>query len=560
VTIRAVITAGGTREPVDDVRVLTNLSTGRFGAALANVLVQRGVRVVVLASRELARRSDWLDPRVEVVPFGSFDELDSALTAVLERGAPDLLFMAAAVSDYRPVRTVGKISSSAVTRTLELERNPKMLATLRARCGPDTTLVGFKLLSSVPSQQLLEVARRQVDANGLDLCFANDLAELTSGQHPAWLVPARGEPMRVEGDKPTTAAALADHCLSMRGVRPVVDDLDSDRVLAGVPGWSEAVELRGWSLPTLRAPTGVGDHEQAVLDALALAAWQGRWDGGAISIGTPGGRQWLLGPPGTRTEYEQQLRRVQFGLAAHVESLQLTRPRAVQPVLDGADVIGLTAMHDGGVGVWIAADERRRGRGDRLSEELDRAGQSVTCHDELALLPWWIERGWKPTSEADGWTRLTPPSRRTDLRQAASICLLDPLRRRVLLGKRMTDPWRGFHAFPGGSIDPGETPLQAALRELQEETGVHLPTTSRPIRAQVVYVASGDGQACYAVNNFVLSVLEPPAPRPTPELQPRWIALEDARQLRPMAAGTRRILRALTAPDPWPVPHPQLPG
>ena len=57
--MRAVITAGGTREPIDDVRVVTNLSTGRFGAHIANALVARGVDVTLLASHALMLQPGW---------------------------------------------------------------------------------------------------------------------------------------------------------------------------------------------------------------------------------------------------------------------------------------------------------------------------------------------------------------------------------------------------------------------------------------------------------------------------------------------------------------------
>jgi 8-oxo-dGTP pyrophosphatase MutT (NUDIX family) len=556
-----VVTAGGTREPVDDVRVLTNLSTGRFGAALANALVTRGVRVTLLASRPLARRSDWLDPRVEVVPFGSFADLDTGLAAVLARGAPELLFMAAAVSDYRPERATGKLSSADATRSLHLVRNPKLLASLRERCGPATTLVGFKLLSGVTAEELVAVARRQVDHNDLDLCFANDLSELSTGLHPAWIVPPTGEPLRLTGDKATSAAQLVERALAVRDLRPEADALDTERLIAGVPGWEEAHELRGWGTPNLLAPRGVGDREQALLDALAAAALRGEWEGGPISVGTPGERQWLLGPAGTVADFEVALRRAQFGLAAHIETRSLTRPQAVVPVLQGTTLVGLTAEHSGGSGLWISGDARRRGHGDRVAHTLDQAGVSVVVHESLGVLPWWVERGWHPTGTGDSGTLLLrPPSQRDDVHPAASLCLVSPLDGRVLLGKRLVEPWRGYLAFPGGSVDAGESPLEAGRRELVEETGIRLSDTARPLQERVVHVSSGDGARCYRVHNFVFAVLDAPAPRPTPELHPQWVALADAQHLRPMAAGTRRVLRELAEGPPWPVPVPRLAG
>lgn len=206
-TVRAVITAGGTAEPIDDVRVITNLSTGRFGAALANALIARGAQVTLLASHALASHPEWLSDGIDLRPFGSFDDLSSCLDAACSTPL-DLLLMAAAVSDYRPVRAPGKIRSDQEALTLRLVRTPKLLETLRRRCGPDTTLVGFKLLSGVDTDALVAAARHQIATCELDWTVANDLVEIRDGQHPVWLVPRIGAATRIEGTKTTTAAAV----------------------------------------------------------------------------------------------------------------------------------------------------------------------------------------------------------------------------------------------------------------------------------------------------------------------------------------------------------------
>lgn len=190
-----------------------------MGAALAHALVERGIEVTLIASRSLASHPDWIDPRVTVVPYGSFLELQAALHAHTEV-PPDLLFMAAAVSDYAPVPAEGKLRSDADELVVRMVKNPKLLPGLRERCGPDTLICGFKLLSGVSAARLLEVARAQIAAGRLDLCLANDMAELTGGAHPAWIVPAEGDARRTEGSKADTAAALADEALARRGVAP----------------------------------------------------------------------------------------------------------------------------------------------------------------------------------------------------------------------------------------------------------------------------------------------------------------------------------------------------
>ncbi len=542
-TPTALVTAGGTREPIDDVRVLTNLSTGRFGAALCNSLVSLGVSTTLLASRDLARRDDWLDPRIEVVPYGSFLELDAALSGALQC-PPTLLFMAAAVSDYSPTPTVGKLSSKQAERSLQLRRNPKLLATLRERCGPDTLLVGFKLLSSVSRERLLEVARRQTGDNRLDLCLANDLHELTGGQHPAWFVPPTGDPVRVVGDKPHTARALATHVMQLGRIEVDPYHLDLEALAARVPALSDAVRVSGWGLPTLTVAPGVGDRALAVHTALATHAATGRWRGTALTVGRGPQGQWLLGPPGTAEAHQRDCDAMKSAFETHRVATIAPPPQRVQPVLDGATVVGCTAERDGVVGVWIHPDHRGAGRADRLAEALCEARQTVGVHD-VAALPWWIARGWWRDAERStaATTALRPPTERDDLRQAASICLVDPIGRRVLLGERLVGPWPGAWAFPGGGIDPGETALQAARRELEEETGLHCdlpPTASR-----TVYASTGEPDRAYAITNFLVPTLSPGRPQPTSELSARWIDAEELADLRPMAAGTRRIVRDL---------------
>ena len=215
-SIRALVTAGGTREPIDDVRVVTNLSTGRFGAAISSALAERGVEVTLLASHALAERADWLDPRIAVQPFGSFRDLSEALA---QRCAtpPDLIFMAAAVADYSPAPQTGKIDSTPDQYTLTMHRNPKLLATLRGMCGAATTLVGFKLTSGASSEALCERALQQIQTNQLDACVANDLGDLIGDRHPMWWVTASGGRERLTGTKAETAAELVQRAIALHG-------------------------------------------------------------------------------------------------------------------------------------------------------------------------------------------------------------------------------------------------------------------------------------------------------------------------------------------------------
>lgn len=571
--MRAIVTAGGTSEPIDDVRVITNHSTGRMGAACANALAQLGWEVTLLASRALAQHPEWIDPAVEVIPFLSFEDLRRALDQQLA-SPPDALLMAAAVSDYAPEPAQGKIRSTSDTLVLTLTRNPKLLATLRARCGPGATLVGFKLLSSVSAEALIGVGQRQLVDNALDLCLANDLAELGEGQHPAWLLSRDGEPVRLEGSKQQVARRLAHAvhqaqrppgaqrrlppgALHRRGdPGPLAPALGALPAVAGLLHQPEAL-----CLPTLRRPAAWPDTPGAVAGltaALGDQAWRGRWrgEGFAAALADPrtGRSGALIGLSALELDtLDQRWPELCASWRGAVEALGHD-PEAVSPlpIWDGPLPVGVCCEVGppgaGAVALWIHPAARGSGRADRLLEQLSGAGRRAWAPAESAT--YFTERGWLPTPDSSGAPAqvLIPPSARSDLRAAASVCLLDPVRRRVLLGRRQTPPWPGHWAFPGGSIEAGEAPLQAALRELQEETGIALQGAA-PLAQRGLAVG---GQRGYLVTNFVVAVLHAPEPEPTDELEACWVELPRAATLRPMAAGTRRVLRSLLGDaPPW---------
>ena len=218
--MRVLITAGGTFEPIDDVRGITNRSTGRLGAALANAFINAGTRVDLIASEALAARADWLDERVHITPFLSYRDLEGALQVACEN-PPDLLLMAAAVADYSPVAFEGKLPSTAASQTLTLQRNPKLLSTLAQRCQGKTKIVGFKLTSNASIAQRIATAERQIEANTLFACVANDMGDMAHNQHPVTLVSASGQTLRIEGTKVETAEQIVTHLLHMATSSPV---------------------------------------------------------------------------------------------------------------------------------------------------------------------------------------------------------------------------------------------------------------------------------------------------------------------------------------------------
>ncbi|OEU98754.1 MULTISPECIES: bifunctional phosphopantothenoylcysteine decarboxylase/phosphopantothenate--cysteine ligase CoaBC [Streptomyces] len=166
-----VVSAGGTREPLDPVRFLGNRSSGKQGYALARTAAARGARVTLVSAN-----SALPDPAgVDLVRVGSAEELRTAVTAAAADA--DAVVMAAAVADFRPAAyATGKIKKRAgqEPEPLALARNPDILAGLAAdRPRPGQVVVGF----AAETDRVLEHGRAKLAAKGCDLLVVNEVGE-----------------------------------------------------------------------------------------------------------------------------------------------------------------------------------------------------------------------------------------------------------------------------------------------------------------------------------------------------------------------------------------------
>ena len=165
-----VVSAGGTAEPIDPVRVITNHSSGKMGYAVAEAARDRGARVaLVSAARHLP------DPAmVEVTPVATAQEMGDAVLELVD--AADALIMAAAVADYRPRYAAGqKIKKGDDELNIPLARTTDILAATQGRGR--LVRVGF----AAESENLAANAAAKVRAKGLDLIAANDITSEESG-------------------------------------------------------------------------------------------------------------------------------------------------------------------------------------------------------------------------------------------------------------------------------------------------------------------------------------------------------------------------------------------
>ena len=172
---KIVITSGGTQEPLDPVRVLTNRSSGKQGYALAQAAVDSGALVTLITT-----------PVALTPPVGSHvihvQTAKQMLDAVLNESAEsDALIMAAAVADFRPKNKAGdKIKKEGGIPQIELEATEDILKTVSASCvgaNRPGVVAGF----AAESRDLLENAAVKLESKGLDLIVANDISSMDAG-------------------------------------------------------------------------------------------------------------------------------------------------------------------------------------------------------------------------------------------------------------------------------------------------------------------------------------------------------------------------------------------
>jgi phosphopantothenoylcysteine decarboxylase/phosphopantothenate--cysteine ligase len=169
---RVVVTAGGTREPIDPVRYIGNRSSGKQGFAFARAAVARGASVTVVAANVALPTPAGVD----LVPVATTEELRAA-TLDAAKGA-DLVVMAAAPADFRPTRYADqkiKKSPGGAAPVIELTLNPDIAAELGAGKQPGQVLVAFAAETAAPGQALSN-ARAKLAAKGADLIVLNDVS------------------------------------------------------------------------------------------------------------------------------------------------------------------------------------------------------------------------------------------------------------------------------------------------------------------------------------------------------------------------------------------------
>ena len=203
--LRVLVTAGGTREPIDSVRFVGNRSSGRMGFALAGEAAALGAEVTCVAANvSLAR-----DPRVRYIDVETVAELESACHA--EFAAADVLLMAAAPADFRPVdpATTKLKKTEHTALELALEPTPDILSSLAADRRPGQVLVGF---AAEHGDGALAYGREKLARKGLDAIVVNDISRADIGfdaaENEVTIITAEWERAVPRGAKAEVARAI----------------------------------------------------------------------------------------------------------------------------------------------------------------------------------------------------------------------------------------------------------------------------------------------------------------------------------------------------------------
>lgn len=206
--MKILVTAGATREPIDAVRFLSNVSTGTTGALLADELTKRGHQIVLLHG-QAALISGRADEREE---FSSAADLQARLQRRLGAGDFDAVIMTAAVADYRPAEVIdGKSPSDATERSLRLVRNEKILPRLKTFASRPLCVIGFKLTVDADPETRRQAVAAQFSTGAVDAVVHNDLVEIRRSRvHPFWLWKAADLPARELIGVPALAEALTE--------------------------------------------------------------------------------------------------------------------------------------------------------------------------------------------------------------------------------------------------------------------------------------------------------------------------------------------------------------
>ena len=170
------VTAGGTREPIDPVRFIGNRSSGKMGYAIAEAARARGARVILISAPTVLPAPNGC----ELIPVTTAEQMRDAVLQHLDEAT--ILFMAAAVSDYRVANTTASKIKREGPLTLTLKPTEDILLEATQRRRPGTLIIGF----AAETDNILDNARTKLRRKGADAIVVNDVSSPTTGFDSDW--------------------------------------------------------------------------------------------------------------------------------------------------------------------------------------------------------------------------------------------------------------------------------------------------------------------------------------------------------------------------------------
>ncbi len=188
--LRILITAGGTQEPIDNVRVISNLSSGRTGIALAESFAGLGLDVTLLRAQGTSKS----DIVANQLTFSSFEDLDHKLHEVLKIESFSHVIHAAAVSDYSVASIefdgqilnpaeIKKLKSDSNSMSIHLKRNPKIIGRIKEYSkNKNIKIIGFKLTSQASADEEKQAVQKLFQSSNVDYVVHNDLRDIDANR------------------------------------------------------------------------------------------------------------------------------------------------------------------------------------------------------------------------------------------------------------------------------------------------------------------------------------------------------------------------------------------
>ncbi len=204
---RVLVTAGPTIEPIDPMRVITNLSSGRMGLAIARAAFLRGADMTLVCNQSLKTEEDYKTIKIETTA-----EMKSAVLKEVKSHKFDAVIMAAAPADFSPEKMAGKKISSDEPITLKLKPTEKIIDYVKT-ASPSTFLVIFKAEDALTEKELSKRAFGRLKKSKADLVVANDMAIVGRDGGKIILIDKNKKTTRLAGSKSELANAILDGIL-----------------------------------------------------------------------------------------------------------------------------------------------------------------------------------------------------------------------------------------------------------------------------------------------------------------------------------------------------------